>query len=395
MEHWNDDIEFAVYCLTHPEMMAGEEFRTWIKTPEHRALFEEIRLYREAYMRRADAFRMDVEEEYRRFAGRTAVGFGKRQRKERIIGKSMWWRKVYAIAALVLILLTVGLGILLRPEEEKIFQSVLPIFPGTTKATLVLANGSQLDLTRNDLQEVIENGIVIKNDTLGGLQYDETDLKIEKPVWHTVKVPVAGEYHFILQDGTKVWINSASELKFPMAFIGNNREVFVEGEAYFEVAKDQDHPFIVHAGEAAIRVLGTKFNVAAYPEDKKVSTTLTAGKVKVEGWGRDMDLEPGFQAVLDMQSGVMEKHRVDTAMYVSWTRGIWEYENMPLFEITKQLSRWYDVNFIFSAPEFRNRRFTGVVKRYDVLNHILEIIEKTTNVRFTIHRKDIAIQAAV
>ena len=395
MEHWNDDIEFVVYCLTHPEMMAGEEFRMWIKTPEHRALFEEIRLYREAYMRRADAFRMDVEEEYRRFAGRTAVGFEKRQRKERIIGKSMWWRKIYAIAALVLILLTVGLGILLRPEEEKIFQSVLPIFPGTTKATLVLANGSQLDLTRNDLQEVIENGIVIKNDTLGGLQYDETDLKIEKPVWHTVKVPVAGEYHFILQDGTKVWINSASELKFPMAFIGNNREVFVEGEAYFEVAEDQEHPFIVHAGEAAIRVLGTKFNVAAYPEDKKVATTLTAGKVNVEGWGREMDLEPGFQAVLDMQSGVMEKHRVDTAMYVSWTRGIWEYENMPLFEITKQLSRWYDVNFIFSAPEFRYRRFTGVVKRYDVLNHILEIIEKTTNVRFTIHGKDIAIQAAV
>lgn len=395
MESWNDDIEFAVYCLTHPEMRAGEEFRTWIKTPEHRALFEEIRMYREAYLQRADAFQVDVEEEYRRFAGRTKVAAGKRQGKERSMGKNRRWRRVYAVAAVVLALMGVGLGILLQPEEEKIFQSVLPILPGTTKATLVLANGSQLDLTRNDLVEVIENGVAIKNDTTSGLQYDETDLKVEKPVWHTVKVPVAGEYHFILQDGTKVWINSASELKFPVVFIGNNREVFVEGEAYFEVAEDKAHPFIVHAGEAAIRVLGTKFNVAAYPEDKKVTATLTAGKVRVEGLGQEMALEPGFQAVLDVQEGTMAKQPVDTAMYVSWTRGIWEYQNMPLSEIAKQLSRWYDVNFIFSAPEFRNRRFTGVVKRYDILNHVLAIIEKTTNVRFTIHGKDIAIQAAI
>ena len=124
-----------------------------------------------------------------------------------------------------------------------------------------------------------------------------------------------------------------------------------------------------------------------------MTTTLTAGKVHVEGLGQEMVLNPGFQAVLNVQSGMMEKQPVDTTMYVSWTRGIWEYENMPLSEITKQLSRWYDVNFIFSAPEFRTRRFTGVVKRYDILNHVLRIIEKTTNVRFVIYGKNVAIQA--
>lgn len=391
MESWNDDIEFAVYCLVHPEMRRGKEFCAWIKEPEHQILFEEVQQYHEAYLQHEDALHIDVGEEYKRLLQKMAAVNGKMAVTKR--AGIRLWRRSYTIASLVLILVSVALGLWLKPGSENDIQPVQLILPGTTKATLILANGSQLDLTRNDLEEVIENSIAIKNDTATGLQYDETDVKVEKPVWHTVKVPVAGEYHFILQDGTKVWINSASELKFPVAFVGNNREVFVEGEAYFEVAEDEEHPFIVHAGEALIQVLGTKFNVAAYPEEQKVTTTLTAGKVHVEGLGQEMVLNPGFQAVLNVQSGMMEKQPVDTTMYVSWTRGIWEYENMPLSEITKQLSRWYDVNFIFSAPEFRTRRFTGVVKRYDILNHVLRIIEKTTNVRFVIYGKDVAIQA--
>lgn len=313
----------------------------------------------------------------------------KQRRNRRLIGR---WVSVAAVFA---ILLGTGLTLKLKDQSEREIFPVARILPGTTKATLVLANGSEIDLTRNDLKEVIEEGTLIKNDTAIGLQYEQADLKVEEPVSHTVKVPVAGEYHFTLSDGTKVWINSASELNFPVVFSGNKREVYVKGEVYFEVEHDEKHPFIVHSGEVAIQVLGTKFNVAAYEESKEVVTTLTQGAVNVEFAGKTSRLEPGYQAVADIRGNTIDNRKVDVGMYVSWIKGIFEYENMPLSEIAIQLSRWYDVNFTFSAPEFKERRFTGVVKKYEVLNEVLEVIEKTTDVCFMIDGKEIAVKSAV
>ena len=264
---------------------------------------------------------------------------------------------------------------------------------GAAVVTLILANGSQIDLTRGDLKEVITTEALIENDSLLGLQYNHIKLRDEQPVFHTVKVPVAGEYHFTLSDGTKVWMNSDSELRFPVNFTSNRREIFIKGEAYFEVEPDRERPFIVHANQVSIQVLGTKFNVSAYGESQQVLTTLVQGGVNVKYAGLQTELQPGFQAVTDIKAGTMDRREVEVGMYTSWTKGIFEYENMPLSDIALQLSRWYHVRIIFAAPEFANRRFTGVVRKYDVLNDVLSIIEQTTDVCFIVNGKEIVVKA--
>ena len=375
----------ADYCAGRLDAETGKKLREWIdEAPENREAFEK-------YLRIVKMHRM-VEGDQMIFDRESWIKlYGKLQQKK----NRRTIKYVVGIAASVLVIVGLGIGVLLKDQGTGAIVPVVQILPGTTKATLVLANGSQIDLTRDDLKEVTEQGAFIKNDTTVGLQYDHSDVRIEEPVFHTVKVPIAGEYHFTLPDGTKVWINSDSELTFPVAFSGSNREVFVKGEAYFEVEHDAVHPFIVHANDVAIRVVGTKFNIAAYEDDQRVVTTLTQGAVNIEFAGKSAKLIPGRQAIADLQQQTISRRQVEVGMDVSWIKGIFEYENMPLSEIAVQLSRWYDVNFIFSAPEFKERRFTGVVKKYDVLNDVLKIIEKTTNVSFMINGKDIAVKSVV
>lgn len=373
------------YCSGNISEADSRTLQSWINTaPENRETFEKyLRLVKMHRMVKGAEEIRDAEA-WKRLSATMAA---KKIRRIR--------QRVAAVAAVVLLFLGIGLGFLESREETVPLGSNIHILPGTTKATLVLANGTQLDLTRNDLREVQEQGALIKNDTTVGLQYELNHQKMEEPVWHTVKVPVSGEYHFTLSDGTRVWLNSESEITFPVSFVGGSREVVVKGEAYFEVKSDKAHPFIVHAKEVDIEVVGTKFNVAAYEDSHRVVTTLAEGRVNVEMSGQVVGLSPDEQVSVDLKSGKMAKNSVSVSTNISWIQGIFEYENMTLEEITTQLSRWYGVNFIFSAAEFKTRRFTGVVKKYDELNNVLKIIEKTTNVSFMINGKDIAVKSTV
>ncbi len=371
------------YCSGNISEADSRTLQSWINTaPENRETFEKyLRLVKMHRMVKGAEEIRDAEA-WKRLSATMAA---KKIRRIR--------QRVAAVAAVVLLFLGIGLGFLESREETVPLGSNIHILPGTTKATLVLANGTQLDLTRNDLREVQEQGALIKNDTTVGLQYELNHQKMEEPVWHTVKVPVSGEYHFTLSDGTRVWLNSESEITFPVSFVGGSREVVVKGEAYFEVKSDKAHPFIVHAKEVDIEVVGTKFNVAAYEDSHRVVTTLAEGRVNVEMSGQVVGLSPDEQVSVDLKSGKMAKNSVSVSTNISWIQGIFEYENMTLEEITTQLSRWYGVNFIFSAAEFKTRRFTGVVKKYDELNNVLKIIEKTTNVSFMINESDIAVKS--
>lgn len=373
------------YCSGNISEADSRTLQSWINTAlENRETFEKyLRLVKMHRMVKGSEEIRDAEA-WKRLSATMAA---KKIRRIR--------QRVAAVAAVVLLFLGIGLGFLESREETVPLGSNIHILPGTTKATLVLANGTQLDLTRNDLREVQEQGALIKNDTTVGLQYELNHQKMEEPVWHTVKVPVSGEYHFTLSDGTRVWLNSESEITFPVSFVGGSREVVVKGEAYFEVKSDKAHPFIVHAKEVDIEVVGTKFNVAAYEDSHRVVTTLAEGRVNVEMSGQVVGLSPDEQVSVDLKSGKMAKNSVSASTNISWIQGIFEYENMTLEEITTQLSRWYGVDFIFSAAEFKTRRFTGVVKKYDELNNVLKIIEKTTNVSFMINGKDIAVKSTV
>jgi len=310
-----------------------------------------------------------------------------RQRKRRKIIRS--WTTVAAS-----LLFVVGVSVVFFRTvtmEKEVVPVVAEILPGSTRATLVLANGQEVDLQLANLREVREEGLRVLNDMEGGLQYEQVDVEVKEPLVHTVQVPVAGEYHFTLADGTKVWVNSASEVTFPVFFSGATREVSVKGEVYFEVQHDSLHPFVVRANGVVVSVLGTKFNVSAYGEKSPVVTTLVEGAVRVESGEREMLLSPGEQALVS-GDGLISRRRVETGMYVSWVQGIFEFENLSLSDITERLARWYDVSFRFEDEKLCGRSFTGMFERDGNLNQILQVIEKTTNVCFEVHGTEVLIK---
>ena len=304
------------------------------------------------------------------------------------------WIQITAVASVV-ILFALSFVFFYTPKSEEISPVLAKVHAGGTKATLIVADGIQVDLTQDNLQEIIgQYGATVLKDKKNELRYDNVEVNDEieeKPIYRTISAPVGGEYHFTLADGTMVWLNSSSRLTFPTRFTGDVREVLVEGEVYFDVRHDENKPFVVRINDVSVRVLGTKFCVSAYPENEGIMTTLEQGAVQVTFGGNQVVLKPGYQAVVDQRSGTISQRAVELALYTSWVQGVFEYENMELDDIVVQLSRWYDVQFTFSASEYKKRRFTGVIRKYEDLNDVLDMIEKTTNVKFIINGKNVTI----
>ena len=377
MEHWNDDIEFAVYCLAHPEMMAGEEFRTWIKTPEHRALFEEIRLYREAYMRRADAFRMDVEEEYRRFAGRTKRGRGR-----------ALWRWCGVAAASVAVLLAVWFFADRVEVEEKTLAETETLV-GRRTAELILASGERVELGGNALNIKTEDGRRIAADSCKRVSYREADVEgvmEEEPVYNTVRVPGGADYAVELADGTIARLNCETELRYPVRFVGKERRVYLDGEAFFEVAKNAEMPFIVETKQMQVEVAGTQFDVKAYAEDETMQATLVEGGVEVCAYGagsKPVALIPSQQYVLDVQTRQAEVKKVDVQLYTGWVEGMFVFKNQRLEDVMTMLARWYSVDVFYIGESVKDIRLSANLGRYEHIDKILDIIQETNKIGFS------------
>ena len=317
-----------------------------------------------------------------------------------LVGRSrkgwwLFWTVGSVVAASVALLLMFVFPFTRQVEQPETLVSQVGITPGGVKAVLQYEDGKTIDLTSSSSRIVISDGLVLVNDSLKGLRFDQGELENRPMKYHTLTVPVGGEYHFTLADGTRVWVNSASEVRFPNCFSGERREIYVKGEVYLEVARDEKHTFIVYTGENEVRVLGTRFNLTAYPDEQKVITTLVEGSVEFRNDQSSVRLKPGEQSVLNRATNKLEKQKVDVSIYTSWVSGTYEYERSPLSDITRQLSRWYDVQFIYESTEFSNHPFTGVVKRDQSLEEVLSIIEKTTNIRFKISGRTIIIKRAV
>ena len=317
-----------------------------------------------------------------------------------LIGQSrkrqrLFWTIGSVVVASVALLLMFAFPFVRQAEQPETLVSQVDITPGGVKAVLQYEDGKTIDLTSSSSRIVISDGLVLVNDSLKGLRFDQGELENRPMKYHTLTVPVGGEYHFTLADGTRVWVNSASEVRFPNCFSGERREIYVKGEVYLEVARDEKHPFIVYTGENEVRVLGTRFNLTAYQDEQKVITTLVEGSVEFRNDQSSVRLKPGEQSVLNRATNKLEKQKVDVSIYTSWVSGTYEYERSPLSDITRQLSRWYDVQFIYESTEFSNHPFTGVVKRDQSLEEVLSIIEKTTNIRFKISGRTIIIKRAV
>lgn len=371
------------YCSGLMDKSEEQELRAWMDEAEENKLFfmEGVKMVRDyQVVTRSDKNASDSLKHVRE--------------KIKARGRRQLWIQITAVASVV-ILFALSFAFFYMPELERESPVSAKVHAGGMKATLIVANGIQVDLMQDNLQDVVRQyGATVLEDKKNELRYDNVEVNEEieeKPVYHTISTPVGGEYHFTLADGTMVWLNSSSRLTFPTRFTGDAREVLVEGEVYFGVQHDESKPFIVRVNDVSVRVLGTEFCISAYPENEGVMTTLVRGAVQVTSGNNQVVLKPGYQAVVDQYSGAISQRAVELSLYTSWVRGIFEYENMELNDIMVQLARWYDVQFTFSASECKERRFTGVIRKYEDLNDVLDMIEKTTNVKFIINGKNVTI----
>lgn len=293
----------------------------------------------------------------------------------------------YAAVFLFLLGLTASYLFINNKAAQKEEISVTTISPKYNSPTLVLADGTLVSLEAKKEKIVSKNGVISNMNHV--LVYDAKNLKGQTSGEHTLIVPVGGIYAVNLSDGTKVWLNSKSSLKYPVEFSGSKRTVILEGEAYFEVSKDPHSPFTVKTKFGNVTVLGTHFNVSSYAEDNTFATTLAEGKVKVSDFGADekksVVLNPGEQSNVDTKNdGSVTVATVDPSVYTAWKDGKFYFENESLKSILAKMSRWYNFNIKFENTSIGQIKFTGIVLKEEPIEHLLDIISKTSNVKYKI-----------
>lgn len=297
------------------------------------------------------------------------------------------WHRILRYAAIVTFpLLCAGVAWHLWRPVEKAPEPALAAYVRPQHGILLtLADGQTLDLREQKSGEVWQSGTVaVRQDSFQGLTYEKR--AVGKVAFHTLEIPVAADYRLRLSDGTVVYLNSETKLKYPEVFGREERKVYLEGEAYFEVAENPEQPFRVMVNDMEVEVLGTHFNVNAYPGQKGVATTLAQGKVRVKDRGREVVLIPGQQAMASPEG--LEVREVDVQEYLSWKDGLFIFRRMPLSEIMVQVYRWYGIESEFSDARLRELTFTGVINKNLSAEDLFRIIGKVVDVRFTMEDKN-------
>lgn len=311
-----------------------------------------------------------------------------KRRKARIIR----FRRI-AIAASIIGLIASGVHLtmyLRKKEENKIHaHESKNAIPRGNKATLTLADGSSIilddaqdgDLTRQGSAKIIKIGDKVC--------YHPTSNTSEIE-YNTITTPRGSQYQVELPDGSRVWINAASSLRFPTAFIGKERRVEINGEAYFEVAKNKSMPFIVKVNDAEVQVLGTHFNVMAYDDEGIVNTTLLEGSVKFVTNNKISLLKPGQQSQLSNDGEIKLINDVDLDKVMAWKNGLFVFDNSDLGTVMRQLSRWYDIDVVYRTRNVATT-FVGEIPRTSKLSDILKVFELTSKLRFEIVGKKVVV----
>ena len=382
MGYKDDDIEFANRLLTRREELNDEEVTAWLKEKDHVELLDEIAAIRQKLS--GQSYGENGEEEFL------------------YLEKSIYDRKSrrmtlrWSLAASIILLVGLFVGRTINGvrdihEEQELAKSVMQ--PGTSKAILMMADGKEVVLEQGQNLNILLNERVRVATSSQGIVYEEYGKGMVTEEYNKLTTPVGGEYSLVLSDGTKVFLNADSELKYPVEFSDGKRIVDLKGEAYFEVHKDSLRPFIVRMNGAEVTVLGTSFNVNTYGDDGQIYTTLVNGSVRVSSVknGQAEVLKPGMQSVMDVQSGQLTVREVDVEPYVAWREGRFVFRAMTLDLIMRQLQRWYDFEVFYQNPELKDYEFRGVIKRDMDLDKVLSVIKVTTNVDFEVKGKVITI----
>jgi len=317
------------------------------------------------------------------------------ERRPARVVQGNWWR--YAAAAVCIL----GMGTLIyllipsnKPDQKLAggVKHAVDIAPGRNRATLTLADGTaiSLDDAANGAIARQGNSSIVKLSN-GKILYDLKGTEGTQAQLNPMSTPRGGQYQLTLQDGTKVWLNAASSITYPAAFVDRARRVQVKGEAYFEVAKNKTKPFIVGIdGQSSVEVLGTSFNVNAYSDEENSKTTLLEGSVRVIGPASDaIILKPGQQAVIESRKGVTMRSDIDTEEVMAWKDGYFQFNGASLETVLRQLARWYDVEIDYRG-HVPAKTFIGEIPRDASLSQVLNVLEKT-GVHFRIQGRNIIV----
>lgn len=272
-----------------------------------------------------------------------------------------------------------------------------PIVPGANKAYLTLANGTNIVLDDAKTGALTnQSGVKVSKTGNGVIVYEfikstKDNAQNAAPQFNTITTPRGGQYQVMLADGTHVWLNAASSIRFPQSFNGPQRLVELSGEAYFEVAKDKRHPFIVQANGTKVQVFGTHFNVNAYPDNNNVTATLLEGSVQMSNNGQATMLVPGEQGVSTRTGGAINVSRADIQQVIAWKNGYFVFHDLSIVEVMKQVSRWYDVDIEYQDEGVKNNEFGGAISRYKSITELLDNMQLTRSIHYRIEGRRVII----
>jgi len=270
-------------------------------------------------------------------------------------------------------------------------KKLTDIEPGGNKATLTLADGRKILLDEARAGDLAKQGnFVIAKTGDGELTYhlrqgagsQENQLE---PAINTIETPKGGQFQVVLPDGTKVWLNAQTILKYPVDIKASHRQIEIQGEAYFEVSPSAHDPFTIHTFSQEVQVLGTRLNIRAYQQDHNIRTTLVDGKISVSHSSSKQTkiLKPNQQSILSNQDQALRVREVDPEDIIAWKEGFFVFNNTPLGRIAQDLERWYDVQVSFEEESLQELRFSGAVSRYEKASQVLDKLEMMGDVRFT------------
>ncbi|MES2826672.1 MAG: FecR domain-containing protein [Bacteroidota bacterium] len=304
------------------------------------------------------------------------------------------WKKLVAAASIIFVLSAGGYLLIRQPNTpQQITQNnnENDVLPGGNKAYLTLGNGKRISLTD------AKNGTIasqadktIQKSADGMIVYDSSNNghNSRETIYNTLETPPGGQYQIVLPDGSKVWLNAASSLKYPATFNGTDRQVELTGEAYFQVAKDKLHPFKVITTNQEVTVLGTHFNINAYSNEPATKTTLLEGSVKITTGNKEKTIKPGQQAAF--VDGQLKIEDIDTELATAWKNNKFIFDGDRIDYIMRMVERWYNVEVIYNGI-ISNEKFYGGTSRFANVSEVLKSLEATGKIHFKIEGRKIIV----
>lgn len=371
--------------------MQEKELAEWRNaSPGHEALFQ--RMQSDEHVERSITRFVKTEKEME--AGWLLLQKGLNVRRGKKSIKTIKWFRYVAVIAVIL---SVG-GIVsyyFGAREKHLDVQVMAknelLQPGS-RAILILPDGCKVDLKNKDSRTMLMQEKFPLSVDEGSLSYGNVQPGDTTVEYHTLKVPRGGEYVLVLSDSTEIYLNADTWLKYPVSFQGKERRVYLSGEAYFKVKRNENRPFIVEMPQLEVEVLGTTFGMRAYEDENDIQTTLESGKVVVRAAGQSENLVPDKQALFNKTTGKIKVRDVNVDLYLAWAKGRLMYDNCPLEKILSDLGRWYAFDVLYSQDELRSYKFSLNMKKHEAFTQVLELIEKTGDVQFDIKGKTVVVK---